>query len=75
MWLADLYMFVCIWMAISTGQLITVIPLSVIYIWLLNMRENLNGIDYHTERPSSHDNHSDNWILDDTDNNLDNTKG
>ena len=76
MWALNCFFFCVIFAALRTGDLLSILPVSVVYIVLLNWltEEDKDGTDYVTERPSSHDNHTDNWILDDTHSNLDNTK-
>lgn len=76
MWMLNTYFFVMIWAAIRTGQLWTMIPITVIFMllhyWLADEEE--HGTDNRTERPSSYDTDHIHGLLDDTHSDLDNTK-
>ena len=66
-----------IFAAIRTGELWSIIPITVVFMWLhtwLAETEDNNGIDYTTERPSSHDRYYSPGLLDDTHSDMDNTK-
>lgn len=79
MWALNTYFFAVIFCAIRTGDLWTIIPIAIVYAVLHTTLEHLEqeseyGTDYYTERPTSSGNHTMDRLLDDTDNNMDNTK-
>ena len=71
----NLFFFAVIFAAIHTGDLFTLIPISCIYMLLLNWlaETEINGSDYYTERPSSFDLDSSYGLADDTHSDLDNS--
>ena len=76
MWMLNLFFFAVIFAAIRTGDLWTIIPITAVFMllhsWLAETEE--HGTDLNIERPPSSDNHNRDWLLDDKDSNLDNTK-
>ncbi len=76
MWALNCFFFAVIFAALRTGDLVSIIPISIIYIILLHWltESEHDGTDYYTERPSSYDNDNIHRILDDTHSNLDNSK-
>ena len=77
MWALNVFFFVVIFAAIRTGDLLSILPISVIYIILLNWlteSEDNNGTCTNTERPSSRDYYHVHWVLDNSNDHLDNTK-
>lgn len=76
MWALNCFFFCVIFAALRTGDLLSILPVSVIYIVLLSWltEEDKDGTVDYTERPSSRDANHIHWILDDTHGNLDNTK-
>ena len=76
MWALNVFFFVVIFAAMRTGDLLSILPISVIYIILLNWlteSEDNNGTDYTTETPSSRDYYHVHWVLDNSNDHLDNT--
>jgi hypothetical protein len=76
MWMLNLYFFVLIFAAIRTGELLTIIPISAIFMLLHYWWAELepNGTDYTTERPPGSDHYCSDRLRDDTHSDLDNTK-
>lgn len=76
MWILNLYFFVLIFAAIRTGDLWTIIPITIIFMllhyWLAETEE--HGTDLNIQRPPSNDYYYSDRLLDDTSSDLDNTK-
>lgn len=72
----NLYFFVIIFTAIRTGQLWSLIPICIVY-WLLMSwltEEDYDGTDHNIQRSAGNTDYLSDWVLDDTDHNMDNTK-
>ena len=75
MWILNTYFFVLIFLAIRTGDLWMIVPIALVFMllhsWWAETED--NGIDYLTQRPSSHDSDYSHRLADDTHSDLDNT--
>lgn len=76
MWALNTFFFCAIFMCIHTGDLWAMIPISGIYMLLLNWLAELedNGTIDNTERPGSYDNYHSNRLCNDKSSDLDNTE-
>lgn len=76
MWMLNLYFFVIIFCALRTGQLWSLIPICIVYMMLLYWltEEDYLGTDHNIHRSAGRTGYPGDWVLDDTDHNMDNTK-
>jgi hypothetical protein len=75
MWALNCFFFAVIFLAIRQGDLLSILPVSLVYVILLHwLEENINGTDNLTERPSSNDYNLSDRLADDTHSDLDNSK-